>query len=507
MFSTTVILAAPCAGLLLLELGTVCYNLFFHPLRNVPGPKMAAATNLYKIYYDLIIRGGLLSQIEKLHKRYGPVMRIAPNTLHFSDEKAYYQIYGASSTFTKDPELYSCFAMNGSSFTMTDPETHRHRTQIINPFFSRRAIIELEGVVQDKVDKFISRLINHPKDRAINMFWAFRCASVDVITSYVLGQDFQAMDAEYFEHPFPLGIQRQVHVLWVWKYFPFILPTVMAIPERIMDLISPLLGTLAASLNVRKQVIGHIDKYLADEKALEGVDHEIIWHHLIRKEKGGVGNAVQIPTRQSLLSEALILTQAGSDTVGNTCYLATFYVLNNPQVYATLKEELRKAWPDMDANIGMDVLEKLPYLNAVLKESLRLGHGVVTPLPRVVGPGSADILGVHVPAGTVVSMGVTFLHYDERVFLHPYEFKPERWLVPDTSEMEHYLRPFSNGPRMCLGQNLAWAELYLIMGHVFRKLDLKIHNTTIDDFKEFRELFVPSFEGRPFHAFVEKASA
>ncbi|KAK7454005.1 hypothetical protein VKT23_011516 [Stygiomarasmius scandens] len=499
------IAVAVCFTFVVFQLRDVYYNLFLHPLRHVPGPKLAAATDLYKIYYDLIVRGGLLNQIEKLHKKYGPVIRIAPNALHFNDERAYYQIYGVGSTFTKDPKLYSCFAMNESSFTYTDPEAHKRRTQMINPFFSRRAILELEGVVQEKVDKFISRLKSHPKDRAINMFWAFRCVSVDVITSYVLGQDFKAMDAKYFEHPFPVGIQRQVRVLWVWKYFPFILPTVMAIPEWIMDLISPLLGTLAASLAVRKQVVGHIDKYLADEKALEGLDHEIIYHHLIRPQDDKVKGDYR-PSRQSLLSEALILTQAGSDTVGNTCYLATFYILNDPEVYRKLKEELKRAWPDKDARIGMEVLEKLPYLNAVLKECLRLAHGVVTPLPRVVGPGAADIMGVNVPAGTIVSMGCTFLHYDERVFPDPYKFNPERWFGSNVSEMEHYLRPFSNGPRMCLGSNLAWAELYLIIGHVFRQLDLEIHDTTIDDFKEFKELFVPSFEGRTFHAFVEEVA-
>ncbi|THV04023.1 cytochrome P450 [Dendrothele bispora CBS 962.96] len=519
---------------LLLKLRTVWYNLFLHPLKNVPGPKLAAATDLYKIYYDLIIRGGLLEQIEKLHKQYGPVIRIAPNVLHFNDERAYYQIYGVGSTFTKDPELYSCFAMNESSFTYTDPEAHRRRVQMINPFFSRRAIVELENVVQEKVDKFITRMISHPKDRAINMFWAFRCASVDVITSYVLGQDFHAMDHPYFSHPFPLGIQRQVHVLWVWKYFPFIIPLFLSIPKRIMTYLKPLLGELAAALAVREQVEEKIERFLSDERALEGVEHEVIWHHLIgdgmeelseldgEKKVSGLGGREKGeksgerrgeydgPSKNSLLSEALILTQAGSDTVGNTCYLATFYILNDPSVYHKLKEELRQVWPDKETRIGMDVLEKLPYLNAVLKESLRLGHGVVTPLPRVVGPGPAEILGVHVPAGTIVGMSCTFLHYDPRVFPDPYTFKPERWLPggsSNLSEMEHYLRPFSNGPRQCLGQNLAWAELYLIMGYVFRKLDLTMHDTSIDDFKHFKELFVPSFEGRTFHAFAEEATS
>jgi hypothetical protein len=77
MLSTLFLLVTPCAVFLLLKLCTVCYNLFFHPLRKVPGPKIAAATDLYKIYFDLIVRGGLLAHIETLHKKYGTTLLTA----------------------------------------------------------------------------------------------------------------------------------------------------------------------------------------------------------------------------------------------------------------------------------------------------------------------------------------------------------------------------------------------------------------------------------------------
>lgn len=79
---------------------------------------------------------------------------------------------------------------------------------------------------------------------------------------------------------------------------------------------------------------------------------------------------------------------------------------------------------------------------------------------------------------TVVSMGCTFMHYNENVFPDPYTFSPERWIQKQHPEMENYLVPFSRGPRMCLGINLAWCELYLILGNVFRKLDLELYETS-----------------------------
>jgi len=160
--------------------------------------------------------------------------------------------------------------------------------------------------------------------------------------------------------------------------------------------------------------------------------------------------------------------------------------------------ELEEAWPEKDQKMGHEALEKLPYLTAVIKESLRMAYGVVSPLPRIVGPSSAEIAGVHIPAGTVVSIGTTFLHDNPDIFADPMSFSPERWLQPNSPELENYLVPFSKGPRSCLGINLAWCELYLLFGNVFRKLHMTVYDTTADDFK-FREYFVPRYTGKYFH--------
>jgi len=192
---------------------------------------------------------------------------------------------------------------------------------------------------------------------------------------------------------------------------------------------------------------------------------------------------------------------AGSDTVGNTCTVATYHILHNKDVHQQLSKVLKEAWPEKDAPANYETLEKLPYLTAVIKESLRMAHGVVSPLPRIVGPTDAEISGEVIPAGTVVSMGATIVHRNPDIFPDPMAFKPERWLKDDSAELEKYLVSFSKGPRSCLGINLAWCELYLIIGTVFRKLALVPDNASIENIS-YREYFVPVHRGRHFHAFV-----
>lgn len=94
------------------------------------------------------------------------------------------------------------------------------------------------------------------------------------------------------------------------------------------------------------------------------------------------------------------------------------------------------------------------------------------------------------------------MHLNPRLFPDPLAFQPERWLQADSRELEQYLVPFSKGPRACLGQNLAWCEMYLIFGHMFRKVDMVLHDTTIADMA-FRCHFTPTFRGKHVHCTVK----
>ncbi|KAJ6543688.1 cytochrome P450, partial [Mycena sp. CBHHK59/15] len=157
-------------------------------------------------------------------------------------------------------------------------------------------------------------------------------------------------------------------------------------------------------------------------------------------------------SKKSLIDESLTLLGAGSETVGNVVTTGVFHILSNKQIRGKLIMELEQSWPNLSSRMSYQMLEKLPYLTAVIKESVRMAHGVVTPIPRVVGPEDALILGYVLPTGTVVSLGITFIHENPSIFDAPGVFNPERWLQPISKEIEgKYFVPFSKGPRMCLG--------------------------------------------------------
>jgi cytochrome P450 len=201
-----------------------------------------------------------------------------------------------------------------------------------------------------------------------------------------------------------------------------------------------------------------------DPEKLKQLPHNMTIYHRLMDPKAFRDGTV--PSAGSLYEEGQALMFGGGDTVGNTLMVGIHHLLQQPATLRTLKEELSAAWPTISHEPTLSELEKLPYLNAVIKESLRMSSGVVSGLLRMTPSAGATVNGVTVPPQvnlsfgarylymliklqTIVSCGSTFVHYNASIFPEPTEFRPERWIASD--ELDNWLVAFSRGPRMCLG--------------------------------------------------------
>jgi len=199
-----------------------------------------------------------------------------------------------------------------------------------------------------------------------------------------------------------------------------------------------------------------------------------------------------VPSVDNMRDESFVILSAATDTTGNAMTIAMYEVVTNPAIYAKLAAELNAAFPDPSVTLDFITLEKLPYLTAVIKEGLRLSYGVIGRLPRVVNELGVSFNGFDVPPGTNVGMSSYMMHRDLDHFPNPDSFDPERWTDPVASrKLDRYLVPFSKGQRQCIGMPLAYCEIYVTLGTLFRRYQtLKAMPLSEEDL-QFEDYFAP----------------
>jgi cytochrome P450 len=167
---------------------------------------------------------------------------------------------------------------------------------------------------------------------------------------------------------------------------------------------------------------------------------------------------------------------AGTLTTAWVLEVTTYHLLSTPTILSKLKTELTAAIPSPNdiGSIPLPTLESLPYLNAVMKEGLRLSYGTSCRLGRI-DPDNAVMFRDKgsgreyvIPAGTPMGMTSVQIHHDEALFPDSKKFDPERWLDGKNKAIDKYLVAFTAGSRQCMGINLAQAELYLSLSAIWR---------------------------------------
>ena len=111
----------------------------------------------------------------------------------------------------------------------------------------------------------------------------------------------------------------------------------------------------------------------------------------------------------------------------------------------------------------------------MIQETLRLRGPIPTVAPRL-SPGKS-IAGEFIPSGVIVSNLAYSTQRDPAIFINPYAFSPDRWLNDVTSGMKNMNRPFSTGPRNCLGMHLARVQLLLTICALYSKFEVTLDET------------------------------
>ncbi|KAL9105820.1 MAG: hypothetical protein Q9227_009076 [Pyrenula ochraceoflavens] len=444
---------------------TAFRNLYLHALSRFPGPRLWAVSRLPYVWN--LAKGDLTQRTRELHERYGPIVRLAPNELSFIDGQAWHDIYGhhqGSPNFPKNP-LWMAPAENGihSILSASDADHSRYR-RLLSHAFSERALVEQEYLLISYIDLLIDRLRERafsPDAAAVDIVQWFNFTTFDIVGDLSLGESFSCLQgSSYHAWVSILFAQFKAAALFVaLRFFGLDKPVKMLIPKSLL-----------------KKRNDHVN--MADERIHRRISlgpkanaqrNDFMTYILRYNDEKGMS----VPEIEQTLR---VLVVAGSETTATALSGIVRNLLANPETLRRVVEEIRNSFQH-ESEICAQKVTTLSYLGAVIEEGLRLCPPVALGMPRVVPDGGAAISGHRLPGGIYVSASGyssnrSSINFPDR----PSVFDPSRWLnngVSNSATSKSAFNPFSLGPRNCLGRNLAYLEMRLILARLLFAFDLE----------------------------------
>ncbi|KAI0454861.1 cytochrome P450 [Xylaria acuta] len=444
----------------------IIYNLFYHQLAHLPGPKLAAISNVPYSYWFL--GGRQPFKIHDLHLKYGPIVRVAPNEVSFNTAGSWKDIYTSrqtQKTFIKS-DFYDggSFAGRGVHSVVSErqPEVHAEMRHYLSSAFSDRALNEQEDLISQSVDKFVDMLPKRPDGWDLTK--GYEMLTFDIIGDLAFGESFGAIESPE-PHPWIsiiLGALKQGALVDVLKRFP-------TVGKILTILLHYQIKKLTADTGSNEEMA--ID--LVERRIERDSQRKDFLTRLLedRIEKGV--SALQ------LAAHASDFVLAGSETTATALATATYYLLRNPEIMKKMQQEVRSSFSSYDEISGKST-QRLRYLKAVMLEAMRIYPPLPFALPRVVPPPGESVDGHYLPGGTIVYTSPYAASMDPANFQDPTRFMPERWLGEKTRDTLDAAQPFSLGSRGCMGKSLGLLELRLIMSKIVWKYDLELLDTSIN---------------------------
>jgi hypothetical protein len=290
----------------------------------------------------------------------GPVIRIQPNEIHLADQANFDTIYHVGSKYTKAPIYYGALCIPNATHTTASNELHRHKRARMNPMFSRKMLLELEDIIQEKADKVV-RLTRESLDSGIpaDLHHAFRCVSVDVITDYAFDKSYDLLDTKDLGAEFFRMVRGLGPAMYAFQQFPTLRAVMLKVPPSIAVHMGGAMKQVTTLQQEGVKQLNDVKKRMADGGGKLSSTRPTIFSELQDPEKQ---DGRPVPPAWQLKDEVYSILAAAADTTGNAMTVAAYNVIKEPEMYAKVRKEILAAYPDANAKLEFTKLEKLPYL-------------------------------------------------------------------------------------------------------------------------------------------------
>lgn len=405
-------------------------------------------------------------------------IRIAPTMLMFPQPAALKQIYWNGEMNTK-AEVTGTGVLGPEHLATTlDPERHRQlRKALGGPHWSIGALKKnWEGRIDEHILLLVEKLQEKEGEEVlISDKLAGFAADIMTILSFSKPWGFVQNDRDErgFLEAWRAGLDWFGFV-GRWKWF------------RDNVLKNPCLGPYCLPSMTDKSGNGYLsfqaDRMVREREELmaaEGDNFHMEQLDFLQYSLNATTPAPLTPPQRR--AHATLLIQAGADTTGTALGSTLGFILPRPPVLAKCLAELTTASQSNFLSTPISYHEStnhLPYMQACIKESLRLQPPASNLFARVVPPGGREICGIWIPGGVEVTSVAYVVQRDPVLYgPDPEVFRPERWLEcgeERRAEMEGAQFVFSIGARVCLGRDVALMELGKVIPELIRQFEMEV---------------------------------
>ncbi|KAH7092538.1 cytochrome P450 [Paraphoma chrysanthemicola] len=455
------------------------------PLKQIPGPFIAKFSNIWR-FFNHYGQTHIETQ-RKLHEKYGDVVRLGPTTVSLADSSLIKTIYNARGTFLKSDYYTVNDALQDGHiiqniFSTRSNEFHYKAIKPVQKLYNLQNALQLEILMNDDIKTFCGELESRFMDGANK---GKTCDIADWISFFAwdfLGHTTWSKRIGFMEKGEDIGDMLGTAER-VMRYF------------SVVGQIPALDKWLGKNPKWPRSVYKFDDFSVAAGAAVERYIERMSNPELGKGKKDFLNGFLEakqdhpdLVTDNEVLGYMIINILGGADTLAIVIKAIFYHILRTPRAHTLLVSELRSALSTLAYPPPYTALEKLPYLDACIKEGLRM-HPVVGHIFERVVPQSGLTLpnGTTLPPGTIVGVNPWVVHYKESVFgANVHEFRPERWFRGEGETEDAFVErgrrmkeadlSFGGGNRICIGRPLALVEVYKVVASVFGRYDIKLED-------------------------------
>ena len=415
-------------------------------LRSIPGPFLASISNLDRLWS--CCSGEQMNYHLKLHDKYGPLVRVGPKHVSFSDSSLIPTVYGISTRFWKS-EFYDMFNLDGTTTTFSERDEMKHRAKKrpVAAAYSMSTMRELEPM-NDECSAILTSKLDGLVGKDIDLGDWLHWYAFDVITTIAFSNRLGFMESQSDVEGVIEALSTRLKYVSTIGQAPYLHKYLSG--NRIVSWITNLLRD-TESLNPTKHIIGFITHQVNRRETKDPSTLEL--KDLLGRFKR-FKDGEQVMDDTELMSHASANVLAGSDTTAATLRSLIYNLCRTPGAHNKLLAEIDEAerQGQLSDPVTFEEAQQLKYFQAVIKEALRMHPAVGLLLERVVPKGGAEISGVWLPEGTIIGINPWVAARDRSVYGDDaYAFRPERWLEADAAQLRLMERNF-----LAVGTGCLW---------------------------------------------------